>query len=179
MQNQITIVSKEDILRESKRTFEEIQTFINSVSDEQINVQKDGKWSILEEFSHVILSLKPLVSSLKLPKIAFMAFGKPNRPSRTFDELVKRYQEKLDEGGVAPKQFSPKENLESKEELLKLWSELSKKYLSGVESHWKEGNLDKHLAPHPLLGKITIREMFFFTAYHSNYHLQNMKKKAS
>ena len=179
MQNQIRISSKEDILRESKHTFEEIQTFINSVSEEQINTQKDGKWSILGEFSHVILSVKPLVSALKLPKMAFMAFGKPNRPSRTFEELAKRYHEKLDAGGVAPKQFLPKEDLESKEELLKVWSELTEKYLSGIESHWKEANLDKHLAPHPLLGKVTVREMLFFTVYHSNYHLQSMKKKVS
>jgi len=177
MQNQIAIISKEDIIRESKNVFEEIETLITSLSEEQANAQKDGKWSILGEFSHIILSVKPLVSALKLPKIAFMAFGKPKLPSRTFEELAKRYHEKLDEGGIAPKQFSPKENLESKDELLKVWTEITKKYLSGVESHWKEENLDKHLAPHPLLGKVTVREMLFFTIYHSNHHLQSIKKK--
>lgn len=178
MENQTTISTKEDIIRESKKVFEETTQFIRSVSPEQTHVKVDGKWSVLEEFSHMILSIKLLVTGLGLPKITFIAFGKPNRPSRSFEEVVKRYHEKLEEGGVAPKQFLPKEVLESKEDLLKNWEGLSQQYLKAIDSHWKEENLDKHLAPHPLLGKLTIREMLFFTILHSNHHLNNIKQKA-
>lgn len=30
--------------------------------------------------------------------------------------------------------------------------------------------LDKYILPHPLLGKLTIREMMYFTIYHVEHH---------
>ena len=33
-----------------------------------------------------------------------------------------------------------------------------------------EKDLDRYILPHPLLGKLTIREMLFFTVYHVQHH---------
>jgi hypothetical protein len=41
---------------------------------------------------------------------------------------------------------------------------------------WSEKNLDAYLLPHPLLGKITVREMLFFTTFHTDHHLNIMQK---
>ena len=35
--------------------------------------------------------------------------------------------------------------------------------------------LDHYLLPHPLLGKITLREMLFFSAYHIQHHTKFWK----
>jgi hypothetical protein len=40
----------------------------------------------------------------------------------------------------------------------------------------QEERLDQYLAPHPLLGKITLRELTFFTIYHSHHHLDSIRK---
>lgn len=35
---------------------------------------------------------------------------------------------------------------------------------------WTEQDLDTVLLPHPLLGKLTVREMLYFTIYHAQHH---------
>lgn len=35
---------------------------------------------------------------------------------------------------------------------------------------FNEEDLDNYILPHPLLGKLTMREMLYFTAYHVTHH---------
>ncbi|MCB9182399.1 MAG: DinB family protein [Flavobacteriales bacterium] len=37
-------------------------------------------------------------------------------------------------------------------------------------SRWSESDLERYLLPHPLLGKLTLREMLYFTLYHVQHH---------
>ena len=39
---------------------------------------------------------------------------------------------------------------------------------------WREQDLDRYVLPHPLLGKLTLREMLFFTLYHNYHHVRNV-----
>jgi len=43
-------------------------------------------------------------------------------------------------------------------------------------SNWKDEDLDHFLLPHPLLGKITLREMLYFTDFHILHHNDLMHK---
>ena len=38
-----------------------------------------------------------------------------------------------------------------------------------------EEELDTYLIPHPLIGKMTLRELLFFTVYHIGHHLKTIK----
>lgn len=44
---------------------------------------------------------------------------------------------------------------------------------------WNEKSLDKLRLPHPLLGKLTVREMTFFTLYHDRHHLRSVRQRTS
>jgi hypothetical protein len=35
---------------------------------------------------------------------------------------------------------------------------------------YSEASLDELILPHPLLGKLTLREMLYFTIYHAGHH---------
>jgi hypothetical protein len=37
---------------------------------------------------------------------------------------------------------------------------------------WSEKNLDNTAVPHPLIGKLTLRKMLYFTIYHMKHHLK-------
>jgi hypothetical protein len=37
--------------------------------------------------------------------------------------------------------------------------------------NWQEQDLDRYLLPHPILGKLTVRELLFFTIYHDMRHM--------
>ena len=41
--------------------------------------------------------------------------------------------------------------------------------------NWTEEELDTYLIPHPLIGKMTLRELLFFTVYHIGHHLKTIK----
>jgi uncharacterized damage-inducible protein DinB len=87
----------------------------------------------------------------------------------------KNYRDEIAKGAQAsgrylPNQESPDSTAElRKRELLDQFSKASTELVSVVEK-WDEEELDQYLLPHPILGKLTIREMLFFTIYHNLRH---------
>ncbi len=140
-----------------------------------------NKWNAGQQLQHIVMSVSPLIWALRLPKFVLkMWFGKANRKSRSYDELVSRYKQKLADGGRAPARFSPKNIAFSQKvivqnKLLKLVEKLC-----SMQSKFSDEELDLFILPHPLLGKLTVREMFYFTLYHVQHHHQqcitNLKK---
>ena len=127
------------------------------------------KWSPAEHFEHLYLSAKPLVQVLNKPKIIFRAFGKPFQPSGDYDNVVERYKLSLQQGGKATGKYIPK-MIRSKAELMFKWQRQKNKLSKIIRNSWTEAELDAYLLPHPLMGKLTVREMLFFTIYHTSYH---------
>jgi hypothetical protein len=113
-----------------------------------------------------------------LPKfIVRLIFGKPNRSSRTYEELVAKYKLKLEQGGRASGRYIPKNRAAKKMEIMQEWQKRNEKYLEALELNWKDQQLDQYIAPHPLLGKITLRELCYFTIYHTEHHLNIIKTR--
>jgi hypothetical protein len=125
---------------------------------------------------HLIKAVKPISLALKLPKITLQAmFGKSEKPSMSYEELCQRYRQEIANGAKAsgrylPKQETPAENTEEKKnEYLAQWSTVSADLVSVVEK-WNEDELNQYQLPHPLIGKLTVREMLYFTIYHNLRH---------
>jgi len=99
--------------------------------------------------------------------------GKPNRQSRSYDELVEKYKQKLAAGGKASGIFVPKPMKinGSKEKLIADWDKATAKYIAALQNNTSENKLDNYLARHPLLGRVTLRELCYFTIYHTQHHL--------
>src|SRR5206468_7652389 len=97
--------------------------------------------------------------------------GKPNRSSRSYDELVAKYKLKLEQGGRAGAGFVPKPVSEkkNKEKILQTFSRAMNRLAVIINKKWKDSQLDQYIAPHPLLGKITLRELCYFTIYHTQH----------
>jgi hypothetical protein len=77
---------------------------------------------------------------------------------------------KLEEGGKAhgiylPTKVSFSNQKKTENSLEKLVNSLCKSINS-----YSEEQLDQYILPHPLLGKLTIREMMYFTIYHAQHH---------
>ncbi len=105
--------------------------------------------------------------------------GKPNRQSRTYQELVDKYKAKLQQGGKASGPFIPKTMLADygKEKILNEFADSVNRLANCIEKKWTDPQLDKFIAPHPLLGKITLRELGYFTIHHIRHHLQIIKNR--
>jgi uncharacterized damage-inducible protein DinB len=138
--------------------------------------QREGEvWSASDNVDHLIKSHKPVAMALKLPKITLRAmFGSPNQPSRSYEAICQMYKDTLAAGGVAsgrflPDQKNPNDPEKIKQELILQFSKTSANLVS-VAERWNEDDLDNYLLPHPLIGKLTIREMLYFTIYHNLRH---------
>ncbi len=141
--------------------------------DESLFLKTQGeKWGIAENVIHLEMSVKPLNSAYLLPKFVLnWKFGKPNRPSRTYDELVARYKERV--ASVTVANASPFKPLlpqgATKSSVIQSFEKQHLTYLKRFDA-WSESDLDTIILPHPALGKITLREMGFFTAMHIGLH---------
>jgi hypothetical protein len=144
---------------------------LQPLTEKEFQYAPVGKWNAGQQLDHIRMSVKPLNHALTLPAVLLrMLFGKANRPSRAYDELVSRYRQKLQGGGAAPRRFQPKGcSFEGRVDMAKSLM----KEVEGVSQKmgkFSEADLDKLILPHPLLGKVTLREMLYFTIYHVQHH---------
>lgn len=130
------------------------------------------KWPAAGHIRHLILTARATRLAYRLPAWALKIYtGRPNRPGRSYEELVSRYQARLAAGGRAPSRFVPAtENREDNPELLLRNLTGETENLCRLIGQCTEQKLDNCLAPHPLLGKITLRELGYFTCYHHEHH---------
>ena len=170
--------TKDEILQAAKAMFIRVEDWLTSHPDEKFNQGPEGKWNTAQHLDHLTIVNKQIKTGLGLPKLALKAqFGKPNRPARNYDQIVKKYQEKLaglEETFINPTEGKTAEVSEkpARIEAYKSSGEVVLKKLS----KWKEEDLDKYLLPHPLIGKMTIREMMLWFVYHNEHHLKNLQE---
>jgi len=174
----MNIHDKPEIISALTEKVDAFNNYIAPLNKEQFEATPNGKWSAGQNLDHLIRAIKPLQLAYSLPKFALNSlFGKTNRPSRTYDEVITKYKTKLAAGGKASKPFVPPTiKLEKKDELIKKYNEQKQKLISKIEKQ-SEADLDKYILPHPLLGKVTLREMLYFTIHHNEHHLELLKKR--
>ncbi|CAN5389725.1 DinB family protein [soil metagenome] len=143
--------------------------FISTLSDILVNHSMPGKWTPIQQLSHIEKSVSPVKLAFSLPKFLLsLLFGKANRPSATYEELISKYKGKLAAGGKSTTRFLPDTSCNRND----LHSALDRhvKVLCERIDRFTEEELDKFILPHPLLGKVTLREMIYFTIYHVEHH---------
>jgi hypothetical protein len=148
-----------------------------SITETSFNTSVNGKWSPGQQLDHIIRSVEPVVFAFTLPSfVPPLFFGRSNRPSRTYEALIEKYHSKLASGGKASGRFIPQAiAFEQRESAMEKLRGLIRKLNLKVELY-SEQQLDTLLLPHPLLGKLTFREMLYFTAYHAEHHEMATKR---
>lgn len=142
----------------------------------------EGKWTAGQHIIHLVQSTKPLLKAVSLPGFLLKwKFGTSNRPSRTYDQVVSRYLEKLSaaQGLVSP--FSSKMPDSPAGEKARWLGELSQlnDKLNLKTSKLTDKQLDTLLVPHPLLGKMTLREILMWNTFHTEHHRRVLLEKYS
>jgi len=173
------IHDKPEIISALHEKVDAFNNYIILLTKEQFEATPNGKWSAGQNLDHLIRAIKPLQLAYGLPKIALrIMFGKTNRPSKTYDELVAKYKAKLAAGGRASGPFIPPFiSFEKKDELIKKYNDQKQKLIEKIEKQ-SEKDLDDYILPHPLLGKVTLREMLYFTVHHNEHHLELLKNRS-
>jgi len=174
------IQSKDEIILALQNSAKEFSSFCAGLSDESFLRQPKEKWSIAQNVTHLITSANMTRLAFRLPKFMVRIYtGKPNRSSRSYEELIAKYKSKLAQGGKASGRFVAKTILasEGKEKILGTFNKAMEKLTNSLQKNGTDAQLDQYLAPHPLLGKITLRELGFFTIYHTEHHLHIIQER--
>jgi DinB superfamily len=176
------ILSKEEIISQLKKASGEFSSFCSAISHELFFRQPTEKWSVAQNVTHLITSANMTKLAYRLPKFIVRIYGgKPNRASRRYDELVAKYKMKLAQGGRASGAFiaKPADPKRGRENILHAFTASMDSLIHTIQNKWNENQLDKYISPHPLLGKITLRELGYFTIYHTEHHLSIIKERLS
>ena len=128
----------------------------------------------------MLQSIIPLNKALSYPKfILKYKFGKANRPTRDYDTVISKYKNKLkDAQGLT---YGPSKNMRvpslgDKRYILNRL-EIQNKKLQHKLIKCSDKDLDNVILPHPLMGKMTAREIIMWTAFHVEHHTKTLKEK--
>jgi hypothetical protein len=155
-----------------------LANYCTALTDEKFFYQPAGKWSAAQQVSHLIISTKMAKLPFILPKpLVRWIGGKPNRGSIPYNELVEKYQSKLAQGGKASGRYIPKPVASNygKQRLLTDFTTAMHQLGLSLRKRWNDQQPDQYIVSHPLLGKITLRELCYFTIHHAEHHLGTIK----
>jgi hypothetical protein len=166
-------MNREEIKTRLKDNHRQFTELILSLGDNDFLFSVNDKWTAGQQLDHIYRSVSPLTHALTLPKLLIrLVIGKANRPSKDYVTLIIKYKSKLAGGGRAGRRYLPKPVALNQKETLKNKLLRSVNILCRRIDKYSEEQLDQYILPHPLLGKLTLREMLYFTIYHAEHHRQ-------
>ena len=118
------------------------------------------QWALMTAF----IVAQPL-SGMVVQKGLARLFGKPERASKTYDEIVAAYQARLGEGiraedfdRVTPAFYRFPEGVADEQAyLVETWDESNQRLFDALR-FWDEADLDGYQILHPAMGPVTVRE---------------------
>ena len=139
-------------------------------------------WAPADQVRHLTRAVRAVNQGLALPRLAlFVLFRWSWRPSRRFDVLVSDYKAALASGGRAGR-FTPAA-VEASEQTEAGRARIMAHHAAAIDTfaraleQWSDRALDRYRLPHPLLGKLTVREMAYFTLLHNVHHVRVAERR--
>ena len=161
----------------------EVASYFGSLGAE-FNQRTGDAWTPAEHLTHLVTSVNAVARGLAAPKLLLrLRFGRARAPSRSYAQVRDAYRAALAAGGKASGAFVPPPEVVSADdagrrraEILARWDRANARLRSALE-RWTEPQMDRIRMPHPLLGRLTTREMLFFTLYHNQHHVAAVQRR--
>ncbi len=156
--------------------------FWERFSDAEFFAPLGEAWSPAENLLHLIKSIAPVALALRLPRwLLRLLFGVATAPPRSYAEVAAAYRDFLargaDAGRFAPRRQAPPPDLASRRAEIVRRRAVVAARLAVAIARWSERDLDRLRLPHPLMGRIPVREMLYFTLDHDLHHPRNVARK--
>lgn len=142
----------------------------------------DRKWSPADNVHHLMISTAPVTLALRIPRLMLrVCFGLTRTPSRNWEALQSAYRDGLAAGATAGRYAPPREAVPvepaADQGRLVLQFEGTVLRLEKAIEPWREQDLDRYRLPHPVLGRVTVREMLMFTLFHFDHHREIVARR--
>ncbi|MEM1003298.1 MAG: DinB family protein [Bacteroidota bacterium] len=171
-------MEKEDIAQLLDTAYCNYIAFIEETEGDFWLFAPEGKWTVGQHTKHLLQSTKPLNLALSLPKfIIVWKYGKTNRALRPYEQVIKRYEERLEESRGKVYKASQNMGVPHVNEKTYLLNRLQVEHrkLEYKTRNLSDQLLDELVLPHPLMGKMPMREIIMWSAHHVDHHLQTLK----
>ena len=148
-------------------------------ADEKWTSGPENKWTTGQHALHLLKSIKPLNDVLSMPRFLFKyTLGTTTAAIRDYETIVSTYLEELEafkKNATKPPKILKVPEIHDKRYILTRLQVESKKLQYKIR-RISDRNLDTLVLPHPILGKMPIREILMWTAYHVEYHTQKLQE---
>lgn len=163
-------MNKKDLIIELNEAHNALWNAAKARPSEVMNQRFNNKWSVNENVEHINKSILAFGQFMKAPKeILKEKFGVSKSISRPKEEVISIYKATITGAQSTPK-YVPEEGKHFDLNELVETGKHALNDLNASVNDWTEEELDLYLCPHPLLGKLTAREMCYFTAFHALHH---------
>ena len=133
-------------------------------------------WAPVDQVRHLTKSMRAMRRGFEMPKVLlFLRFGIALRPSRELAEIRDAYGAKLrpfPRNPFAARELDVADRTEAGRTREMQAHATTVDELCRAVARWSEASLDRFVLPHPLLGRITAREMATFAVIHNVHHVR-------
>jgi len=168
-------MTKENLAAHFNDNHQQVLDFINALPDHAFIQRANEKWTPGEQLEHICLCIKPIAQALGSKEFIEEKFGHIQRATFSSDEIMDQYKTALANGGKAPQKFIPAAVDLSRKTALISETQTTLKDIGQHLDHYSEHEMDSLVLPHPLLGALTLREMFFLMSFHALHHLEQTR----
>jgi hypothetical protein len=176
--------TRDDILAALTASENQVADFFTSLSAAELDLRVGTAWTAFEQLDHLARAVQAVAGGFAAPKLLLRwRFGRASRPGRSYIQLRDDYRERLAAGGRASGAFIPAAADSAaalidrrRDDLVATWRRRNGRLRDALAS-WSEHQLDTIRLPHPILGKLSAREMLYFAIYHSDHHLAATKRR--
>ena len=139
-------------------------------------------WAPADQVRHLTKSMRAINVGFALPRLLLLLrFGIARRASRSYAQFRADYDDALRRGGsagpFAPRALDAEQYTDTGRERIVTEHESEVERLCRALAKWSEASLDRLRLPHPLLGKLTAREMAMFALVHNVHHVHVAERR--
>jgi hypothetical protein len=172
----VTAYHRNEISHGLRRVCNNSERYWSAMPEEEFVAPIGASWSPADHVRHLTRSVRAVLQGMRMPRFVLrLLYGKPRGISRPYDQLVAAYHARLQAGGQAGR-FAPTPAVVSGDP--GVWRrtvlERHRAEVEALSKHvmlWTRHHVDGLHMPHPLLGRLTVREMLLFTLYHNQHHV--------
>ncbi|MCC6318008.1 MAG: DinB family protein [Gemmatimonadaceae bacterium] len=172
----VSAYHRAEIAHGLRRVCANSELYWNAMPDEEFVAPFGVAWSPADHVRHLTGTVRAVSQGMRVPRLILrVVFGWSRVVSRPYDQLVSMYHARLQAGGQAGR-FAPAprsvvgDPAHYRRELLaRHHAEVHA--LAARTMRWTRRQVDSVRLPHPLLGRLTVREMLLFTLYHNQHHV--------
>ena len=166
-------MTNSEIITKFNETHKAFIEYIDSLSEaEFMHSHNNEKWTAGQQLNHIGVSLGALKKGMSLPKLALkMTFGTTKEPSKSYDEVVKKYTDRLKEPyDISGSKFDPEPMAFSDKASGIERFNLTKNKLVKAYQKFSDSDAEKYVLPHPLIGNLSMKEFMLFDIFHVQHH---------